>query len=185
MIIDYLNRDHAVSCGMEITEEHGQIRFRNDSGFSGVTFINFFDVNFEDMTLTDCTFKDCHEISVHECTLEGCTFCNVSGVYAQFSMLKGCTFEGCCSSYDSLLTLESEGEIDGCTFQYVTVLGEDGHIIHSIYDGKDKVRPIRNCRFEDCEVESGEMICCEYLVSKVVYRKEKVNNVDRASCCFD
>ena len=41
MVIDYLNKEHALSCGMEDLDENDQIYFRNEEGFSNVTFINF------------------------------------------------------------------------------------------------------------------------------------------------
>ena len=185
MIIDYLNKEHALSCGMEDFDENDQIYFRNEEGFSDDTFINFPNVNFESMTLKNCIFKNCQSVAVHGCTLEGCTYENVSDAYAQFSKLVGCTFDTCCASYNSLLTLEGEGEITGCTFKHITVLGEDSCVIHSIYHKKEAVRPIASCRFEDCEVESGMLTLCEYLVSMEVYKTEEANNLDYESCSFD
>ena len=41
MVIDYLNKEHALSCGMEDLDENEQIYFRNEEGFSDVSFINF------------------------------------------------------------------------------------------------------------------------------------------------
>ena len=185
MIIDYLNKEHALSCGMEDFDENGQIYFRLDAPFSGVTFLNFPNINFEGMTLKNCIFKNCQSVAVHGCVLEGCTYENVSWAYAQSSKLDSCIFDSCCASYDSLLTLEDEGEIVGCTFKHITVLGEDGCVIHSIYHKKENVRPLTNCRFEDCEIESGMMTLCEYLVTMETYKTEVVDNVDYESCSFD
>ena len=50
---------------------------------------------------------------------------------------------------------------------------------------RESIRPISNCHFEDCEVESGILALCEYLVSMEVYKTEEVNNLDYASCSFD
>lgn len=185
MVIDYLNKEYALSCGMEDFDENEQIYFCNEEGFSDVTFINFPNINFESMTLKNCTFKNCQSVAVHGCTVEGCTYENISVAYAQFSKLNGCIFDTCCASYGSLLTIEDEGEIVGCTFKHITVLEEDGCVIHSIYSKKKNIRPLTNCRFEDCYVESGIMTLCEYLVSKKTYKTEVYNNLDYESCSFD
>ena len=76
------------------------------------------------------------------------------------------------------MTLEEEGEIENCFFQHITILGRDGHIIHFIYGNKNKVRPLKNCSFEKCEVECGKPVLCEYLTSKEIYSTQEITNFD-------
>lgn len=185
MIIDYSNKDHALFCGMEYFEDSDQIIFQKGDTFTDVTFLNFPNINFAGLVLKNCVFKNCQSVAVHGCVLEGCTYDNVSDAFAQASKLDGCVFDSCCASYNSLLTLEGEGEITGCTFKHITVLGEDVCVIHSIYHEKENIRPLTNCRFEDCEVESSMVTLCEYLVTMEVYKTEVVDNVDYESCSFD
>ena len=185
MIIDYSNKEHALFCGMEYFEDSDQIIFQKGDTFTDATFVNFPNINFVGLSLKNCVFKNCQSVAVHGCVLEGCTYENVSWAYAQSSKLDSCIFDSCCASYDSLLTLEDEGEIVGCTFKHITVLEEDGCVIHSIYHKKENIRPLTNCRFEDCEVESGMMTLCEYLVTMETYKTEVVDNVDYGSCSFD
>ena len=166
---------------MECYYEGDQIRFCGGSEIQDALFVNFPNITFEGIPLKNCTFKDCQEVFVHGCTLDGCRYENVSLAYAQFSNLKNCVFDTCCSN-GPLLTLEAEGEIEGCTFRHITALGEGGHIIRSIYQGKEKVRPLKNCRFEDCEAESGKSVLCEYLVAVEMYKTETVDNIDHTSC---
>ena len=164
--------------------ESDQIRFCGKGEICDAVFVHFPSITFEGITLKNCTFKDCQQVFFHGCTVDGCRLENVSLVYGQFSKLTYCTFDTCCAS-GTLLTLEAEGEIEYCTFRHITILGEDGHIIHAVYGEKDKVRPLQNCHFKDCRVECGKTILCEYLVSSEPYKTQVVDHVDRTSCSFE
>lgn len=182
MIIDYLNKEQLFAF-WKTEEEYEQNLFCRAEGFSDITFLNFPNINFAGMALKNCVFKDCEDVSVYGCILEECIYENVSYAYTQSSKLTNCLFDTCCAN-GTLLTLEAEGEIENCTFRHITVLGEDGHIVHFMYDGKDKVRPLKNCRFEDCEVESKQPILCEYLTTMEVYSPQEIDNVDYNTCLF-
>ena len=186
MIIDYLNKEHAVACGLKDFDDNGLVFFRLKDSIEDITFINFPNINFEYMTIKNCTFKDCQKVSVHGCMLDKCTYENVSSAYAQFSKFNGCTFDSCCSN-GTFLYLEEEGEIYRCTFRHITVLGEDGYVIHSAYNGKRKVREIKKCKFIDCEVERKDkkLTYCTYFARRFLsYKTKEIDNVDFWSCDF-
>ena len=168
---------------MECYYENEQIRFCGGGEIQDAVFVGFPCLTFEETRLKSCTFKDCQEVFFHGSTLEGCKFENVSLAYAQYAEITGCAFDTCCAN-GTLLTMEAEGEMEGCTFRHITVLGEDGNIIHFVYGDKSKVRPLKNCRFEDCEVESGKPILCEYLTTMEIYKPKETDCVDHSTCIF-
>lgn len=168
---------------MECYYENEQIRFCGGGEIQDAVFVGFPCLTFEETRLKNCTFKDCQEVFFHGSTVEGCKFENVSLAYAQYAKITGCAFDTCCAN-GTLLTLEAEGEIEGCTFRHITILGENGHIIHFLYGGKNKIQPLKNCRFEDCEVESGKPILCEYLTTMEIYKPQETDCVDHSTCIF-
>ena len=168
---------------MECYYENEQIRFCGGGEIQDAVFVGFPSLTFEGTRLKSCTFKDCREVFFHGSTVEECNFENVSLAYAQYTKITGCAFDTCCAN-GTLLTLEAEGEIEDCIFRHITVLGEDGNIIHFVYGDKSKVRPLKNCRFEDCEVESGKPILCEYLTTMEIYKPQETDCVDHSTCIF-
>ena len=133
MTIDYLNKEQILSFKIEEDADNDQIVFQGENKISNFTFVHFPSLTFEETTLKNCTFKDCREIFFHGSTVEGCKFENVALTYAQYTEITDCTFDTCCAN-GTLLTLEEEGEIEDCVFRHITVLGEDGHIVHFMYD---------------------------------------------------
>ena len=96
---------------------------------------------------------------------EGVTFKNFPTITTDGTDFSGCTFTQCCS-HGPLLTIDDAGSVEGCKFEAITTLGDDGYVIYSACGKKKDVRGIKKRRFIDCETESedGRLVyCCYYI----------------------
>lgn len=184
MVIDYKNKEQLQELRFTVNMEHGYVFMRTNDGYDGVTFRNFPMITVEDTDFTNCTFENTQAIEFSKARVKNCTFRNVSEIRGHYTDFHGCTFVRCCSQ-GPLLTIDNVGSVEGCTFETITALGDNGYVIYSVYGKKKDVREIKNCKFFDCEVESDMVTLCEYLVTMEVYKTEVVDNVDYESCSFD
>jgi hypothetical protein len=186
MIIDYLNKDQLSQLGIEVNEKHGRVYLGDAKEYEGVTFCNFPTITTDGTDFRNCTFEDTQSIEFSRGSVESCTFRNVSDISGNYSDFMQCVFTQCCSQ-GPLLTIEGGGCVDGCTFETITALGEDGYVIFSVYHKKKDVQEIKNCRFTDCATESadGALTNCCYFKPLSSYKTVDIDNVDYDSCSFD
>jgi hypothetical protein len=157
-----------------------------DDDFEEVTFKNFPSVYFTDVSFKKCKFEDCGWIEFSEGYVYDSEFKNISTVQGHYTDFHGCKFVDC-SSEDAFFYIDSDGEIEGCTFENITASGEDGYIISCIYNSQSAVREISNCRFINCKVENeyDELVECRYMKhgfgNKTVYE----DNIDYDTCVFE
>ena len=186
MIIDYQNQEQMKELGFRINKEYGRVFVSVDGDYDGVTFRNFPTITTEDTDFKNCTFENTQSIEFSQADVQNCTFRNISEISGHFTDFRGCKFENCCSQ-GPLLTIDSVGGVEGCTFETITALGDDGYVIYSVYGKKSEVREITNCRFTDCKVESedGELIYCCYFKPLRSSTAVDIDNVDYDSCVFE
>ena len=204
MVIDYKNKDQLAKMGIDvpknkglssifkrgasaddIDDEYGRIQWdvKNTDRYEGVTFCNFPTIIFEAIEFKNCIFKNIQSVEVLGCKMDGCTFENVSSTVGCCTDFFGCFFKNCCIS-GSILNIDTRGAVEGCTFESMTALGNEGYIIHAVYESEDDVKPIKNCRFSDCDVENdeGKFTYCSYLKTVPSVKKIQVDNFDYESC---
>ena len=187
MILDYKNnKEFALANGISPEDVNGEIHFNSGEVCEGITFKNFYHLCLDEATFNNCIFEDCHEIAASDCEMNGSTFKNVDGILGHYTDFSGCTFKECCSN-GPLLTIDSRGQVDNCTFDTITALSEDGYVIYSVFGKKKDVTEITNCRFTDCQVESedGELCYCAYFKPLSSFNTIPIDNVDYDSCKFD
>lgn len=186
MVIDYLNKKQAISYGVEDTDVNGDIFFRGDHEYENITFRNFPNLHLEEATFKNCTFEDCQEVSVYDKAMVDCKFKNVSCIDGHYTDFKDCSFVQCCSQ-GPLLVIDCDGSVDGCTFETITALGEDGYVVYAVYGNKNNVKPITNCHFTDCQVENKRenLIYCAHFKRFPSYRTTEIDNIDYESCVFE
>jgi hypothetical protein len=186
MIIDYKNQEQMKELGFRISKEYGRVYVSVDGDFESVTFINFPTITTDGMDFKNCTFESTQLIEFSQAKVQNCTFRNVSEISGHFTDFSGCTFVQCCAQ-GPLLTIDNVGSIEGCTFETITALGDDGYIIYSVYGKKKDVREIKHCKFIDCEVgsEDGELVYCCYFKPLRSSKTVDIDNVDYGSCVFD
>ena len=185
MIIDYQNQEQMKELGFRINKEHGRVFVSVDGDYDCVTFRNFPTITTDDTDFINCTFENTQAIEFSQADVKNCTFRNVSEVSGHFTDFSGCIFVECCSQ-GPLLTIDNVGSVEGCTFETITALGDDGYVIYSVYGKKKDVREIKNCKFLDCEVENedGELTYCCYYKPFSSYKTVDIDNVDFWSCDF-
>lgn len=161
----------------------GETHYENPEGIKDATFCDFDYLYAENTRFENCIFEDCRQMTADSCTLVNCTFHNVSGITGDHSDFLQCTFEQCCS-YGPLLVIDGQGLVEGCTFDTITALGDDGHIIEAVYKRKADVELIHECRFWDCqaEAEDGQLCACCYFRPFFTYTTVSIDNVDYDSC---
>lgn len=185
MVIDYLAKDQLRKLGIEDNEEHGRVFLGDVEEYNGATFRNFPTITTNSTDFKNCTFEDTQAIEFSWGDIQNCTFRNVSEISGHYTDFKNCTFTQCCSQ-GSFLTVEGGGSVEGCTFDAITALGDSGHIICSIYDSKDEVRLIKNCKLLGCKPESadGLFTYCSYYKRCLTYKTKEIENIDEKSCDF-
>lgn len=185
MIIDYKNQEQMKELGFRINKEYGRVFVSVNGDYNGVTFRNFPTITTDGTDFKNCIFEDCQEIEFSISEVTNCTFRNVSEVSGHFTDFISCTFVQCCSQ-GPFLTIDNVGSVEGCTFETITALGDDGYIIFSVYGKKKDVRYIRNCKFVDCKAESedGLYTYCVYYKRCLACKTIEIENVDMQSCDF-
>ena len=185
MIIDYKNQEQMKELGFRISKKYGRVYVSVDGDFESVTFINFPTITTDGTDYKNCTFENTQSIEFSTADVQNCTFRNVSEVSGHYTDFIGCKFEQCCSQ-GPLLTIDNVGSVEGCSFETINALGEDGYIIYSVYGKKKDVREIKNCKFIDCEVESEDksLTYCAYFTRFSSYKTKEIDNVDFWSCDF-
>ena len=185
MIIDYNNQEQMKELKFRINKEYGRVFISVDGDFEDVTFINFPTITTDGTDFKNCTFENTQSIEFSTAEVENCTFRNVSQISGHYTDFIGCKFEQCCSQ-GPLLTIDNVGSVEGCSFETITALGDDGYVIYSVYGKKKDIREIKNCKFIDCEVETegGELTYCCYFKPFASSNTVDVNNIDYSSCDF-
>jgi hypothetical protein len=182
MIIDYNDRKNAIAEGIVINK-NGDAEYHGSEQVRSISFKNFQKLQFENVTIEDCRFDNCGEVSIYDGEVRGCNFCNVSAIEGHYASFTDCIFSRCCS-YGALLTIDSEGGVEGCSFENITALSEDGYVIFSVYKSKNDVRDIERCSFVDCicENEEEELASCSYFKPFSSFKTVDVDNMDYESC---
>ena len=186
MVIDYNNKEQLKDLNFRINNENGRVFVNIEMDYESVTFRNFPTITTDGTDFKNCTFENTQAVEFSEAEVQGCTFHNVSAIEGHFTDFSGCTFVQCCSQ-GPFLTIDNVGSVDGCTFETITALGDDGYVIYSVYGKKKDVSEIKNCKFIDCEVESedGELTSCCYFKPLSSYNTVCIDNVDYESCVFN
>ena len=186
MIIDYNDKEQLKELKFKVNAEYGRVYVSVDGGYDGMTFRNFPTITTDGTNFKNCIFEDTQAIEFSQGNVLNCTFRNVSEICGHFTDFSGCTFTQCCSQ-GPLLTIDNVGSVEGCTFETITALGDDGYVIYSVYGKKKDVQEIKNCKFIDCEVESedGELTYCCYYKPLSSYKTVQIDNIDYDSCVFD
>lgn len=187
MIIDYRNnKEFALKNGVKPENNLGETHFSQGKVVTDTTFRNFDHLCVENTVFENCTFEDSQTISFESCQIKGCNFKNVYQVEGARTDFYDSVFKDCCSD-GPFLTIDSQGQAKGCTFDTITALSNQGYIIWSGYGKKHEVEKIVDCKFIDCQVESedGELFHCYYFKPLSSYRTVSVDNVDYESCHFD
>ena len=186
MIIDYKNdREFALANGVAPEDIFGEIHFSGGRVVTDVTFRNFHHLCVDDTIFERCTFEDCSCISLSSCQVKECTFRNTGDVTGHYTNFFGCTFHRC-RSEGALLVIDSQGRVEGCTFDNITALWEDGYVVQSFYGKQQEVEKVIGCRFIDCQVENeaGDMCRCSYSKS-FPSRTIEEDHADYATCHFE
>ena len=183
MVIDYKNQNQMKKLGFKIDQEYGRVYVRVRGGCDGVTFRNFPIISAKHTDFTNCVFENTESIEFLKTNVKNCTFRNVSEIDGGFTDFSGCTFVKCCSQ-GPFLTIDRAGSIEGCTFESITALGLGGNIIRSIYDDKEDVRLIKNCKFFNCQADSFNYTHCVYFVLSPSFKIQEIKNLDTDSCDF-
>ena len=185
MIIDYHNKERLKELGIRVNEEHGRVFVGGDHDFEGKIFRNFPTITTDGINFTNCVFEDTQSVEFSQGMITNCMFRNVSEISGHYTDFKNCKFIHCCSQ-GPLLTIDSAGSVDGCLFETITALGEDGYVIYSVYGNKKDTKEIKNCHFIDCEVENEDktITYCAYFGRFPSYKMKEVDNLDSWSCDF-
>ena len=185
MIIDYLNKERLKELGVRVNEEHGRVFVGGNEDFEGKIFRNFPTITTDGTNFTNCVFEDTQAVEFSQGTITNCMFRNVSQVSGHYTDFKNCKFIECCSQ-GPLLTIDSAGSVEGCLFETITALGEDGYVIYSVYGKKKDVKEIKNCKFIDCKAESedGLFTYCAYYTRFLSCKIKEIENIDANSCDF-
>ncbi len=170
MTIDYLNKPHALSCGIE-ESYGGSVQFFAEGKHEKLVFKNFPHLHLIHVGVADCVFENCARVTASNSSITRCIFKNVSCVWGYYTAIEQCRFVESCSE-GPLLTVAGAGRVDGCAFEDVTACGTDGYLIYSIRDKKREVQEIGNCRFLDCRVENEERKWLHWTYNKGFFRKE-------------
>ena len=186
MIIDYQNQEQIKEWKFRVNKEYGRVFVSVAGDFEGVTFRNFPTITTDGTSFMNCMFENTQAIEFSQGDVINCTFRNVSEISGHYTDFKNCKFRHCCSQ-GPLLTIDSDGSVEGCLFETITALGEDGYVIYSVYGKKKDVKEIKNCRFTDCEVENEDksMTYCAYFGRFPSYKIKEVDNVDFSNCNFE
>ncbi len=185
MIIDYQNQEQIKEWKFRVNKEYGRVFVSVAGDFEGVTFRNFPTITTDGTSFMNCTFENTQAIEFSQGDVIHCTFRNVSDINGHYTNFRDCSFLQCCSQ-GPLLTIDSSGSVEGCTFETITALGEDGYVIYSVYASKNDVQLIKNCKFSYCEVESedGMLTYCSYFTRCLLRKEKEVDNLDHCSCDF-
>lgn len=183
MVLDAKNMAFAIANGILPEDIHGETHFNADGVCKGITFRNFSNLCLDEATFLDCQFENCHSVSISGCEMRNCTFVNVNDILGHYSEFVGSKFIACCSN-GPLLTIDSKGTVDGCTFESVTAKNEDGYIVWSVFARKEDASDITNSRFVNCRVENEEKdLCrCTYYRGFPVFTDVSYANIDYNSC---
>ena len=162
---------------------YGETHYENPDGIKDATFCNFQHLYAKNTRFENCFFADCAQITAEHCEMVNCTFHNVNAVTGDHTDFLNGTFEQCCST-GPLLTIDSQGRVEDCTFDTITTLGEDGYVIDAAYRRKEDVEYISGCRFWDCNVETedGKLCSCCYFRPFSSYAAIPIDNVDYETC---
>ena len=185
MIIDYNDRAQMNELAIKVSKLGGRVTAKINGDYRGVTFRNFPTIETEDSDFTNCVFENTQSVEFSNGKISNCTFRNVSDIFGNYADFRYCTFVQC-RSQGPLLTIDSDGSVNGCTFDTITALGDDGYVIYSVYGKKKAVKEIKNCRFIDCKVESedGLLTCGSYFTPFSSLKTKKIENIDVRSCDF-
>ena len=183
MIIDAHDKAAAFAHGVEPENACGETFFDGGDVCRDVTFRNFAHLCMEETLFINCTFEDCLSVAPDECRMIGCTFKNVNNIESVRTDFTACTFIQCCAE-GPFLTIDSQGKVDGCVFDTITALGEDGYAIYAVYGNRSDVQAISRCTFTDCQVENdeGSLCYCAYFKPYSSYRTIEIDNVDYNTC---
>ena len=187
MIIDYNNKEFAFANGVQPENIHGKTHFTGGEFCKGITFRNFYHLYIEEATFEDCIFENCHQVTADECRMGNCRFHNEDEVVGIRTDFHGCMFKDCCCSDGPFLTIDGQGNVEDCTFDTVTALGDQGYIIYSVYGKKEDVEIVSGCKFVDCRFESEDSECCYCAYFKKISSNKtvEVDNVDWDTCRFE
>ena len=183
MTLDYKNdKEFALENGIMPENNLGETHFVIDKIVRDITFKNFSNLCIADMCLENCAFENCHCITIENGHFERCTFKNVDEISSTRVSFNDCNFNSCCS--DSTFLSVDSGSVEGCTFDTITVLEEEGYVIDSVYSKKHEVEMIKNCKFIDCQVErkNGQLCHCCYFKPFSSYHTNPVDNFDHNTC---
>ncbi len=161
MVLNYQNRAFALSNGIAPENECGETHFDSDKVCRDLTFCHFGHLCMEDTLFINCTFEDCLSVATDTCRLVGCTFRGVQNIESCATDFIACTFSDC-TSEGPFLTLDSRSQVDGCRFETITSLEEDGCVIHALHGGRQDPPLITRCSFTGCRVENEEGEECCY-----------------------
>ncbi len=188
MILDYKNNlDFALENGISISKmgnNNEYIYFNKNSEedeFEGITFKNFPNLYLENDTFTDCCFVNCDQVEISDGSVIGSTFENTLGICGVRCDFTNCLFKNIETDSQALL-IDSYGEVNGCTFENIKAIGDDGRICKMVVDREKDVQDIVNCRFVNCSMEAADksLSLCSY---HTVFGKEKmVENIDYDTC---
>ena len=183
MIIDYLDKEQMKLWNFRINHEYGRVFVSVAGDFEGVTFRNFPTITTDGTNFMNCTFENTQSVEFSQGDVIHCTFNNVSQISGHYTNFSDSSFVQCCSN-GPLLTIDCAGKIEGCSFETITALGEDGYVIYSVYAKKKDVQLIKNCKFLDCRVENEDrlMAYCSYYTRSLLRREKEVDNLDQWSC---
>ena len=186
MIIDYTNKEQMKSLNIAESTSYGRVYIQIDDNYDGVTFKNFPTIAFEDSEFKNCVFENCKSLEFSECTVYDSTFKNISAIEGHYTDFHGCTFSDCCSD-GPFLVIDSEGEIEGCTFENITAQSDEGYVIYSVYASRAQLSEITNCKFISCKFESedGDITYCSYFKNRFSSKTVLADNIDYESCVFD
>lgn len=159
--------------------------FSKDKKCEDICFKNFPNLFIKDKDIKNCTFENCGNITAEGCRMNGCKFNNVNNIKGIRTAFDSCEFINCCSD-GPFLVIDTLGFIDGCTFDTITALGNNGYIIYSVYRKNTEVEQVTNCKFFDCQIESkdGKYCYCAYLKRSYLLKPVEIDNVDYNTCDF-
>lgn len=188
MILDYRNnKEFALANGIKLENNIGEIWFNTDKMCKDITFRNLHHLCVEGVFFENCSFENCHQLTVDECQMKGCTFKNVDEIEGVRTDFDDCSFKNCCCSDGPFLVIDSNGHAKNCTFDTITVLGDQGYVIYSVYGEKSDVKKITGCKFVDCKVENedGKLCYCAYFKPFSSHKTIKTDNLDYETCDID
>ena len=185
MIIDYLDKENMKQLNFRVNNEYGRVFVSVAGDFEGVTFRNFPTITTDGTNFMNCTFENTQSVEFSQGDVIHCTFKNVSRISGHYTNFSDSSFVQCCSN-GPLLTIDCAGKVEGCSFETITTLGDDGYVIFSVYVDKKEVKQIKNCKFIDCRVESADksIAYCSYYYGIMSRRKKEIDNIDQWSCDF-